>query len=59
MLARLQDSFFGTLHPDSAIIGYAAEGALLISAHLFTEISPIRLTLSALSVKFTQSLSAD
>ena len=35
----LQASLSGSLPPNSAVIGYAIEGALLISAHLYTEIA--------------------
>ena len=35
----LQASLSGTFRPNSAIIGYTIEGALLMSAHLSTEIA--------------------
>ena len=39
--STLQASFSGILPPNSAVIGYVTEVARLISAHLFTEITPI------------------
>ena len=47
-------SLFGTLSPNSVVIGYAIDGALHVSAHLSTKISPIPLTLSAQSVQFNE-----
>ena len=50
----LQDSLFGTLSPDAAVIGHTIEGAFLIFTHLSTEIAPISLTLAAPFVKFAK-----
>ena len=53
--SSLQASLSGTLLPNCALIGYATEGALLISERLSTEIVPKSPTLSAPSVKFANS----
>ena len=41
----------------TAVTGYTAEGAFLISVRLFTEIATVRLLLSAPSITFSDSLS--
>ena len=45
--SAVQASPSGTLSPNSAIIGYAIEGALFTSAHLSTETAAMSLMLSA------------
>lgn len=42
----------------TAVTGYTAEGALLISVRLSTEIANVRLRLSAPSITFSDSLSS-
>ena len=46
-----------TLPPNSAITGYATQGALLISARLSARIAPTSLTLSAPSLQFVKRMS--
>ena len=55
----VEASFSGTVPPNSAVVGYAIEGAHLITfVHLVTEIACIHLTLSVPSVIFTKGLSS-
>ena len=49
-------AFEATSPPNTAVTGYATEGALLIFAHRFTEIAPINFTPSVPSVKLVPRL---
>ena len=58
-MVTLQASLFDTQPPNSVATGYATEGALNAIARLSTEISPKKPTLSAPSIKFKNSPSAE
>ena len=55
LLHTLQASLSATPPEDSGIMGYAINGALLISMHISTKITP-SVTLSASSVKMVYNL---